>query len=353
MLRDTGGDNYYTTTNSCDLLSELQVMSVGQQLCVNYNKMTDIDAVQRSQTNTKDATTTKDQSSIGEDTTSLKGIDITTTIPDNDNSADVEGKRMEFESEDFEHAKTIDIRTVIQMMKNLKTDLNQDFRKQMQEWANQPTKPDSELKIAKLTAKIEVCEAKERMMVGVMANMNEKINELANKIESQEINQGKKSVILSGFEADSRKIYARRQLCEFMYDKLEIDVVIEDFYFIGSSTPKDIVMIFLSCNHKRLLFQNVKKIAHLRNSHGRKYSFRDHLTSKQVEFRKRSQYVANVVGEREAVDQKEVIVEKGDIYVGQEKYDYNIVPRIRQMCYKCRCRKSTRLCAYLQIGPEQ
>ena len=79
-------------------------------------------------------------------------------------------------------------------------------------------------------------------------------------------------------------------------------------------------IIFLSANHKRLLFQNIRNIAHLRNSHGKKYTFRDHLSSKRIEFNKKGQAIANVVGERDAVDQEEVVIEKSDIYVGEKKY---------------------------------
>ena len=161
--------------------------------------------------------------------------------------ANCEGAEMEItnnESTDFATNNTMDVRTVMQMMKTLEINLKEDFRKQVGQMLPTADKylkreKENELRLAKLNAKVEVCEARERMMIGAMANMTQKIKELENKFDMQEINLSKRTVILAGFEADEKKLYARQQLNDFMCNQLGIDVVIEEFYYIGSAQPRN------------------------------------------------------------------------------------------------------------------
>ena len=162
------------------------------------------------------------------------------------------------------------------------------------------------------------------MMIGMMSKINDKMDELSKKFEMLEVDAAKKSVILSNFEAEENKKHCRYQLMSFFTEEIGIQVEIEEFYFIGNNEPRDIVINFLSANHKRLLFQNVRNIAHLRNSHGKKYTFRDYMTTKQNELRKTGDRIAEVVSEREPVMREDVIMDRGEIYIGTDKYEKKV-----------------------------
>ena len=110
-----------------------------------------------------------------------------------------------------------------------------------------------------LLPKIEVGEAKNRMLTDAVCGMNDKMNTLTEKIEAPEVNQAKRMVVLAGFDAHQKKYIARKQLYDFMTDQVQIDVEIEEFYYIGKATPKDIVITLASANQKRCIFQNLDK----------------------------------------------------------------------------------------------
>ena len=173
---------------------------------------------------------------------------------------------------------TMDIRTVVKMIENLKIELKTDFQNTLAATMEKiPTAKIQEThnSVISVQSKVGICEAKERMIIDTLAGLSDKIKDLENRVELNEVNNNKKTVILSGFQCSDKKKVARLQIMSFFVEKLDIDVVVEEFYMIGGGTPRDIVIQFLSANHKRLLFQNISKIKNLRNSHGKKYIFRD------------------------------------------------------------------------------
>ena len=240
-----------------------------------------------------------------------------------------EGGR-EIEEQNATDHPTMDIRTVVQMLSELKADLTREFDQKMNNIVASMQKPniaeDVKKDIQTVKMKTEVCEIKNRMVADTMANLHDRIKELEQRVENQEINANKKAVILSGFEASEKKTVARQQLMNFFTEVLCIDVVMEDFYSIGQNSPRDIAIIFLSANHKRSLFQNIEKIKNLRNTHGKKYVFRDMMTAKQNDFRQRSQQIADGVSRMDSVNREDVTVDKNRIYVGNEEYQEPVTP---------------------------
>ena len=153
---------------------------------------------------------------------------------------------------------SMDVRTVVKMLEDLKIDMKQhlstETKKQHPVYARKAELLENQY--TTLTSQVNVCEARERMMIDTMAGIAEKIKELQEKLEIQDINLNKRAIILSGFEADEKKKIARMQLEDFLQNKVQVEVVIEEFYYIGSSSPREIVLILLSANHKRHIFQN-------------------------------------------------------------------------------------------------
>ena len=171
---------------------------------------------------------------------------------------------------------TVDVRTVIKMFDDIKITIKEtieaEMKKQHVKYSGSVPQQDLERTVKLLQAKVDVCENRERMMINTMASLTDKVRELQEKSELNDINNTKRMFILSGFEASSKKHICRKQLDSFFTTELEVDVVIEDFYFIGRETtdkeqPRDIVIMLQSIQQRRIVFQNVSKIKTYVNSY--------------------------------------------------------------------------------------
>ena len=121
-----------------------------------------------------------------------------------------------------------------------------------------------DLKAANMQAKIEVCEAKTRMIADTMAGMDDKIQMITEKMEKIEINNAKRMLVMSGFEADRKKYIARQQIVDFMNTEVRVDIDLEEFYYVGQGEPRDVVLIMATVNQKKNVFRNKDNIKHLR-----------------------------------------------------------------------------------------
>ena len=133
-------------------------------------------------------------------------------------------------------------------------------------------------------------------------------------------------VVLSGFEGSPKKHIFRRQIRDFMTTMMDIEIPIEDHFFIGQNDPKDAVLILPSINEKRILFQNVSKLKKVTNGQGRKYIFREYRLQKSNELHKKMQSILYDMMNNEDVEQEEVGIVQGRIHVGAGVYQKQITP---------------------------
>ena len=173
----------------------------------------------------------------------------------------------------------MDVRTVLKMLEELKIDIKEQINTMSD---NKP-----ELEIARLNSRIGIYEAKERMMIGTMSSMADKIKELQNRVEQQEINNAKKTFIIAGLETSEKKHICRKQVRWFIYDTMQVDVNIDDAYKMGAATPREIVVTVANVAEKHEIFNNISKIKNLVNSAGKKYYFRDFYVPSVQENRKK------------------------------------------------------------------
>ena len=218
---------------------------------------------------------------------------------------------------------TMDIRTVVQMMQELRTQMQKDIRAEFQKMKEggeiHKCKATEELRF--LQAKVEVCQLKERMMIGTMSNMRDQMKDIQEKLENIEIANNKRMVILSGLIIEgTKKAECRRGVEMFISDMVGQTVEVDDVYYIGNASPRDIVITLQNMSDKRHIFQNVDHIKNMKNAHGKKYFFRDYLTASQNEKKKKGQHIADVVNNREAVNKEDVTSSRTSIFVGEKEY---------------------------------
>ena len=214
---------------------------------------------------------------------------------------------------------TMDVRTVVKMLEDLKVELK-DYPCS----GHTRDQQETEKEILSMSSRINILEAKERMLIDTVAGMADKITELQEKLEIQDINSAKRTLIMTGFEGSQKPYVLKRQLSEFFHEEMCITVDVEDVYRIGASDPREIVVVLLSANQKKAVFQNIKLIKHYTNSKGNKYYFRDFLTTRQNELRKRAQEITKEM-EKDPVHAEEVKTAKGKIYIGENEYKKKIV----------------------------
>ena len=114
---------------------------------------------------------------------------------------------------------TMDIRTVIQMLAELRIELKSDIVKEVKQEISDLkvallgdgkstpafNQKETQTELASVRARVQVCEAKERMMVDTMAGMADTIKELKEKMEAIEMASVKKTLIISGLEVDEKE----------------------------------------------------------------------------------------------------------------------------------------------------
>ena len=221
---------------------------------------------------------------------------------------------------------TMDVRTVIQMVSEMKAELKAEIMAEIESETdvNPPKSNEDRMKTATMQAKIDVNEAKHRMVADTLAGMTDKIDTIIDRLDLMDISENKRTIILSGFETNQKKYNARRQLTEFFDDKVGVEVQIEEFYYIGRQKPRDIVVQFLSIQTKREVLRACSQIKHLRNKYGKKYSIRDFQTPKQLAVTRKGQQIADLIAGEDPIDQEEVTIHKGNIFVGSEKYQQQV-----------------------------
>ena len=74
------------------------------------------------------------------------------------------------------------------------------------------------------------------------------------------------------------------------------------------------------------MFQNIDKIKNLQNTRGKKIYIRQFTTQRQIEQRKKSQQVADMMAQEDQVDQAEVSIEGDKIYIGEHQYHKKVQP---------------------------
>ena len=232
---------------------------------------------------------------------------------------------------------TMDVVTVVQLMNEMRIEMQKAIKIAVRDATKTSSGAKEQLTVNKKIEELEkdilqtkldvtVCQAKERMMVDAMAHNSDVVKEIQQKLEMIDINEAKRTVILSGFEGSTKKYVFRRQVETFIYEKLEVEINIEDFYFIGTGDLRDVVLVLPSTGDKRMIFQNIDKLKNIVNSKGRRYTFRDFLTAKQQQIRKKGQAIAAAVEKRDPVDREEVTTVKGKIFVGEHVYKPRITP---------------------------
>ena len=226
----------------------------------------------------------------------------------------------EAEEGDKPDPETMDVCTVVKLLQQLQLDMKTEI-------ASQISTGTSSEDQTRLASRVGVMEVKERIMIETMSNMQDRINELQDKLHIIDSAAAKKMAILSGFYVNKNRGIARRQILTFFKSVMGIDVQMDDHYYIGNSQPREVIIIMATITDKKKIFHNISTIKDLVNEDGKKYVFRDFYTTKFQQLKKRGQTVADFVGTMQPAEQDEVTPLVGNnILVGNKQYKTRVQP---------------------------
>ena len=226
---------------------------------------------------------------------------------------------------------TMDVRTVMSMF----TSLREDFKKELAEVKADilkinssdagPRKEELEQTLQKMDDKREekelkrwkVQKMKNDVSIGAVQRLNGIVAELQAKIEKLEIQNAKRTMIVSGFYASNKKKTCQMQLENFFKEHMDLDIEIEELYYTGNFSPPNIVITLQSQAVKRSIFRNIGKIKTFVNRDDRKIIFKDFLLSAEYEKRKRQDDITADNEARDSELKQDVIFTGKNLKIGE------------------------------------
>ena len=207
----------------------------------------------------------------------------------------------------------MDVRIVLSMFQELKSEIAEIKMDMASLSATGKVSDEGRNKIADIERAIEshdegmtICENKmknisfnEQVLIGAIQRLNKRLEDTQEKVLKLENNNAKRMAVLSGLYVDEDKKIARLQLDSFIKEELEVEVQIDDFYYIGAELPKNIVLTFQSLEDKRILFRRIQQTKQYVNKDDRKIVLRDFYTPEQQENRRRQATIRKINNARE------------------------------------------------------
>ena len=203
----------------------------------------------------------------------------------------------------------MDVRVIASLLQNLKVDLQKEVQKEIR------TDPV----VMNMQKKMHLFGFNEKVVIDAVSKMGEVVKEMQDKLEVLESNNAKRMLIFTGFQTAQKKKIARQQIQAFLQEEVQTDARCEDFYYIGTKQPRDIVLIFASESDKHSVLRNKTNIKSLVNAQGKKFYFNEYQTTKRNEMNKQLSHVREEV--KQAGEEAEVYVKQGKIYVGDAELE--------------------------------
>ena len=152
---------------------------------------------------------------------------------------------------------TMDMRIVMRMFRSLKqeiTDMKQNSHHNNRQLSN------TSAQVGPKSPSSTNFPNKSELIMRTMKRMTMWIEELEGKVENLEMQNMRKSIVLTSFKVSKKKKVYISELENFFEEEMGIELKIEDIFYIGQSNPKPIIIVLQSVRDKALIFQNIRKL---------------------------------------------------------------------------------------------
>ena len=211
----------------------------------------------------------------------------------NSEKEEAEGQRMAAKEFDDVNPKTMNIALVLKMFQQLrqvlsnKTCDNAEKRVfELETWQKFQLQ-----KMESLQEDLSQSQAVSKMLSGTVVRMSGMLVTLEKRIEQLEMNNNKMSIVISGVEVDKEKAVAIEKVETFIEDLLEVQIRVSDLFFLGEATPRAIVATLQTVQQKRLVMQNVAKLAGYENTEGKPFFINEFSTVVENERKRREKAI--------------------------------------------------------------
>ena len=233
-----------------------------------------------------------------------------------------------------ESVTSIDVRTVLTMFHKLSADLTfcktnneTSIKAHVEQEVNVAFKNQEE-KIEKLEREVEDLRKKAKLYEGAMQYNHQIIDDLAHRLDAVEFNNTKRSAVLTGLKTSKKKEEYRPKTLQFLQEKLQTEITIDDIYKLGSNDDSPIVLVFPTLAEKERVFQLKSKLKNTgKNEKSKEIYYINHfLPATENARRKRHRQIVSDNKRQEGINKVETEFVKGGLKVGSTTYKRKINP---------------------------
>ena len=197
---------------------------------------------------------------------------------------------------------------------NIKRDIELDVQKAMKEQATE---------IEELQQELQRQKQKVKTMSDVLHYHQDVMQDMARKMDAVELNNSKKSVILSGLSLSDKKKDRLLQVQELFNQELCVYPQIEDTYTIGERAPKSVIITLATMADKFRLLEAKQQLNKLTGYQGKRIFLNEYLPAAVHEKKQRERDITRET----RVDGKKVTeYTKNGFKVGSTTYKKRIQP---------------------------
>ena len=150
------------------------------------------------------------------------------------------------------------------------------------------------------------------------------MQDLSRRLDTVEMNTARRSGILTGLNFSDNKGERIKQVEAFFEDTLNININIEDAYFLGDAEQKVVVVIFATSRDKQMVWENKSELKHFKGEKGKQIYLNDYLPQGVGEKRRKEREVVAEVKSRKDVKISTEYTKKG-LKVGGQLYRKKVV----------------------------
>ena len=237
--------------------------------------------------------------------------------------------------EDEKQPKVMTIELVLQMFKDIKTDLNNFKRdtevEKIRGVAHQQTKNAES--IASLKEELDDYKMKNKAMTCAITQMSGNMEKLQERVEKLEKFSMRCDIMLTGFYGSEDNGICKHQLEDFFEKQLKAEVTIANFYRMGEKEPRPISISFQNEMEKSLVMRRSKLLKDLVNRDGKGLYINDKIPPELAEKRRREKQILRENGQKEDTAQRiEMSFFRGNLKIANETYKKKVeVPKVQEI----------------------
>ena len=227
----------------------------------------------------------------------------------------------------------IGVSTVMAMMRKIEAqlgELKEEKKKEMEELkeiCNDQVMDNidqnfqtNDRRIKSLSQEIGHLRFKSKVQTEVIQRLYNTVEDLTQKIENLEVSQAKKAITLTGLTCSENKEEAIEQIYDFFVNNMGIETNIDDYYHLGNTTPRTIVVIFQNYADRRNVLKNKAALKGLQNEYHRPYYINEYQPTITNERKRRERQIIQQNEQLQSKDQLAIEYTRDGLKIQNELY---------------------------------